>query len=172
MNLTDLSDLELARLLLSRLWRTYDAEGISVGRSLRAALVEEINSIILCPEVGENEIELANLIQEADRRLKSKENSRETQLLLWPDELCFLDDVSLSYVLLLVLLDWYAKDAIKSEHPLNWERGIVLKIARLWRYENHCEHLEPKSMEGVVDVLAETKDRFRARWKKELEEQY
>lgn len=39
---TDLSDWEIARLLMNMLWNLYDASGISWGRSLRAGLLEAI----------------------------------------------------------------------------------------------------------------------------------
>lgn len=72
--LKNLSNIELARLLLRHLWRRYDTGGISHGRSQESKILEEAMDLIPPPNLNSDQFSLADLLEEADTRRITRVN--------------------------------------------------------------------------------------------------
>lgn len=150
-----LSNYELARVFMRRVWNSYDVGGISMRRSMRAALLEAV--LPFCPFVDRN----INLdwrkfvpIEEALQRPVGR------QLLLFDEESIALEAVTDQTIVLLLLqhlYQWYLEHE-NSERICNIEEkrliGAVLHLLGL-----PCKY----PVFDWEEVLLEAEDRYRER---------
>jgi len=163
-----LSDCTLVRLLLRRLWQWQDAAGVSMGRSLRSALLEAVFDFVKLPEIKNiDEIKGYILLAEAEKRVKKakKIHLEKSQKLLPLED---TNNRSLAHLLLLNLHRWYKQDEEEApkrgESSLTIEKKIVDACIPLLLPTQNCFHLYYLKWE---DILEESRNR---RFKKAMEE--
>lgn len=133
----------MARLLLNRLWRWYDAAGQSQGRSLPGRLLEGVLNIFPLPDMkGADAIELPQLLSEAARRnLGSAPNGLYFgQTLLFPNHVSLMQKSSLFFIALIGMGE-QSDEAEKSFNELLGERRILEAATDLLQPKEDCERL-------------------------------
>jgi len=72
-SVVELTDIELSRLILRKMWQIHDAGGISMGRSQENKLLEAVLELIPLPKkVLLDKFSQKELLKEADRRRYEK----------------------------------------------------------------------------------------------------
>ncbi len=134
----DFSNYGLARMIMKFLWRCYDSGGVSMGRSLRAGLLEACTNILPQPpeyEIWDEDIldavDMWGLVEEADKRTQARK-SNEVQLVLF-QEVEFIPDWEFSCLTISRLVEWYANEALKSEWDFGSERKVVYALFSFMR---------------------------------------
>ncbi len=148
------SDAEVARLLMTKLWRIYDAGGISMGRGLRAGLLESVIDII--PKVfGEVDEFLFDILE----KIKNLSLSAEPIQLWLFDEVEFLPhDVFVGFVLE-KLRQYYW---VYGEDCSSFEKDILITICKLLRINGRRKSLTwPVRTYSAEALITEGKNRFR-----------
>lgn len=129
--LESFSNLKIALLLLNRLWASYDLGGVSVGRSLRATLIETISYLAPLRYYYHESVFGDHLLEEAKW---SKSQRHHIQLRFDFDfELSEISDEHLFKLIMIRLHGWYMENMLVN--------GNKIKL------------IEWKIIEAVMDVL-------------------
>lgn len=141
-----LSNYELFRVLINKLWQRYSSGGISHGRSYQATLLEGF--MYLFPSVGEVEIE-GDIIKDVQRRiLLEPRRQQDLQKPLLFSEPETLTDPEFALLLLTEMCRWHKEDAVKEGFDNNEHRWMTIKIRVL------CEFSFPEiSRERVMSIV-------------------
>lgn len=119
--LVQVDDWQLVLLIMNRLWRMYDSGGVSVGRSLRASLLESITGLTRISDYCNHEYEIDDFIVEAKMRQGTKYSGQlflDLGLAGVPNQLFFR-------FLVREMKLWYQDDMRTNKFPLDYERKIV-----------------------------------------------
>jgi len=150
----ELSDWHLIRLIMNRLWRIYDAGGVSLGRSLRCSLLEAITDTYPL-ERFENDLYLEDLRQLAYQR----EYVSYVQLTLdlgvnglTPEHfVCFV---------IRKIRQWYEYDGLMDSLGSSYEYEIVQCLCYITRCEDNLQHFDRLGVSYTArELILEAKDR-------------
>jgi hypothetical protein len=174
MDLESLSDYVLARLLIRKLWQMYDNGGVSMGRSLRASLLESI--LPLLPELTDEESGLSEkvgvweLYREGERRRKINkkvEKQKFTQPLLFVS-LPYISNATLFCLVIDAILDWYKADEKKSDFPLVHQKDIVEMILYILSNCFYKKQFARRRKYGYEELIEEVGNRGRVKMEMDL----
>lgn len=153
MKIKELDNKQLARELLRILWRTYDDQGVSIGRSFRAGYLEQALDLIPMVKIIDDDFDdkfhLNEFLKEANLRLKKK---IPAQGMLFT-ELPFISDEALAGKLLEKIADYYDEDAKRPDHLSIIERQILDAARSLIPLPYNCPDYKKE------ELYFESKDR-------------
>jgi len=160
--LSELTNYELARLILRQLWQFQDAAGVSMGRSKRSVLLEAALHLLPMPEMHDPDFfrldDLYNGAKPAWRKAHS------AQQLSFPD-FRMINNRELATLLLYYLQQWYEDDAKKNPlESLRFERRML----------NAVLNLLPPGLHQFdeSDLIEESAERHRHQLQSEADERY
>lgn len=161
-NIQNISPHALVRMTLTHLWRGYDVGGVSMGRALRASLVETITNIWpMVAKSGGVHIDSVSIFELEDElarrcRIGKRMKKRECKTLS-------LKRLSRFYYVCLVLqaLAWWYKKDEKSEYPFSSEQRIVKTLLLYVRAKENLSYLHQKKRRwSNEDLIEEGRRRF------------
>jgi hypothetical protein len=163
MDFEHVSDEDLARILMRFLWQQYDAGGVSMGRSLRSAMLEIVLWIIPFPRkiklFEESFLNFSKALVEARSRVKS---GVPTQL-VFDFGLEHMPDRHFVSLLFDAMVRWYENDQHFHQYPLSSEREILLAICGCLRVSGYMVQFRENGVSYTPEQLRdEGNDRFRA----------
>ena len=161
--LDEVTNLELARLILRQLWQYQDAGGISMGRHYRNALLEGFTDIIRLPKnIYSDAWSEEDLMNEAMRRNPVNNPIPKTRKRV--PKLCQLSNLRLGIYLLELLKEFYEEDALANPHyPLWLENKLLNAASRLIPTPRPFPH-RPRWTKDAI--LFEARDRRRKLFEK------
>ena len=160
-SLSELTNHELARLILRKLWQFQAAGGVSMGRSRRSVLLETALDLLPMPEMDD-----PDLFDLHDLRGEASLPSRLTTS--WDRQFSFphfqlINNRELASLLGFHLQLWYTSDAKKNpQQSLNFEREILNLAVHLL--------LPPIHHFNESDLIEEAKERHRNYLKNKIDE--
>lgn len=164
-----LSDSDLARLLARQLWQGYDSGGISLGRSLKATILEAAFQIWPLPEFDDgsfDELKFCRYLQsEVQDRLIGKSTPISGQVLF--GELEAQSDSLIIGLLLRCLFSLYETDS--DQYFVMSEYKIMGQIIGLFECQREISLFADIN---YLEVINEADRRWRIRRKKELTERF
>lgn len=168
-NVEDLSNPDLFRLLLNELWTRYDLGGISAGRSYQASLIESFMDLFDMT-VSRSSVK-GSCLDEANRRMEnfSLKNYEEIQLQLCFLELNCLSDAEFAMIVLKELCRWYVEDAERLGFHNQYHRILANAIRDM------CIIAFPDILYDLIncvvlsgkEIIDHGKERIQTRWKEE-----
>lgn len=154
-SLAVLTNDEMARLILRRLWQIHDAEGVSMGRCLSNVLLESAMHILPLPEMHDPDVfDVFELLDEAvKRKRKISHHLKATP------RLQRISNRTLATLVLHELQAWYREDA---------EKNPLMALTFQWRLTNSAVGLlslprgfkKPASW-SREDLIEESRERYR-----------
>jgi len=145
--LKDLSDWQIARLIISSLWNQYDVSGISYGRSLRAALLE---TIVFNTDKPSYEFFLNDLENEA----KKRGGIGEPNQLVLNLGLAGLPSHHFFCFVIREINRWYIDYAHDTYGPiLIYERRMIGILFSLMLVNEHLRQFDEKGIRYSADEL-------------------
>jgi len=125
---SDLSNKDLARLLLRLLWQRYDVGGISMGRSPQSRLLEAVMGILPLPDIaGIDSLLLGEMIEEGRTRLGVVTSG--SQLFFSRDQLIYLPNLCIGYLLLKKLSELFHELESSRGYPVSSYEKEVIDVA-------------------------------------------
>ncbi len=123
-----LSNKDLARLLLRLLWQRYDVGGISTGRAPESRLLESAMDILPLPDVASVDgFLLEDMMEEGRTRLKIR--SSGSQLFFSQDQLVYLSDLCVAYLVLKKLSELFDELERSRGYPVPSHEKELVGIA-------------------------------------------
>ena len=145
----------MARLLLDRLWRRFDAAGEPHGRSLPCRLLKGVLSIFPLPDTeGADKIELPQLLSEAARRnLGAGPNGLYFgQARLFPNHVSLLQKNSLFFIALAHVGEQLDRAEESFDRCLG-ERRILKAAKSLLKPDEDCKQLLDLPAQTILQEL-------------------
>lgn len=124
----ELTDYEIGWALLAILLRSHSPAGVSLGRSPRNVLLQQIINLLDSPRLSIEALEAREslLLAESWDRISHYEKKLPPQQMLLPFyEPEYLDSSILAEILLVNLRQWYQDDAAREEYSLMSEMRIL-----------------------------------------------
>ncbi len=146
--MSQFNDWQLSLLILNMLWVRYDVSGISVGRSLRADLVETITDLTRVEHFPDHFIEICELTDVVKIRRKivvEEQLHLDLGLTGLPSNIfyCFI---------VRQIMRWYEEDK-KNEFALTYECKIVEALYSLMSCDERLKHFDERGVTYTHDQL-------------------
>lgn len=166
-----MSSYSLVRMLMTKLWRIYDSGGVSVGRSLRAGLLESTTNLLSHVQedagIDIDTVETWDLRDEVFRRVQHGLIDTAQPVLFL--SLAHIPDWNFACLVFEALLAWYEQDAKAHPWPLTAESEIARAI---WQCMAGAQHVQQFRDARITfdprSLIAESDTRFRERMKREI----
>lgn len=138
----DLSNITLARLIMSRLWQVYDGGGISMHRTMRSSFLEHSMTLIPLNDQG-RDISLDVLIAEAEKREIPTDPIFSAELIT---DISLLSHEQYLVIALMELGKWYAQNPLvpvdKETYVSLAEKTTYDSFVRLLRVRQGAAELQ------------------------------
>lgn len=150
--LHDLSNPQIARVLMRQLWQGYDAGGISMGRSPEARLLEAAMKIVPLPFVVTLERFTPSYIIRESKKIINNTQVCSNQMLLQPDQIEFFGSDLLAFFLLCKLCRIYIEKLSSNEYTLpSWELNIINTAIEFLLPDIYVYQISPLSPEKLIE---------------------